>query len=87
MAITPRSRSAALSCASLLQAPRSLNEAVNCRFSNLRNTCAPVSSVRVREATQGVRSSWLCKRAAAASICCSSIIGALSRAGLVPARA
>ena len=39
--------------------PRSLKEAVNCRFSNLRNTWAPVMSDKVREATQGVRAADL----------------------------
>jgi hypothetical protein len=65
MAITPRARSAGVSCTSLLQAPRSLKLAVNCRFSNLRNTCAPVSSDSVRDSTQGVSSTCPRTRAAA----------------------
>ncbi len=34
---------------SLLSAPRSLKEAVNCWFSNLIQTCAPVISLSVLE--------------------------------------
>src|SRR5688572_2246091 len=52
--MTPRRRSAAVSERSLFSAPRSLNEAVNCRFSNLRNTSAPVRRDRVRLCRQGV---------------------------------
>ena len=37
------------SCASWFSAPRSLNEAVYCRFSNFSQTSAPVISDRVRE--------------------------------------
>ena len=40
MAITPRFRSSGVSCSSVLSAPRSLNEAVNCRFSNLTQMSA-----------------------------------------------
>ena len=39
-ASTPLARSAAVSCAILLSAPRSLNEAVNCRFSNFEEDLA-----------------------------------------------
>ena len=56
MAMTPRLRSASASVSSLFSAPRSLNEAVNCRFSNLSQTSAPVSSDSVRLCRQGVRS-------------------------------
>src|SRR5213596_2086650 len=52
--MTPLARWAASSEASLLRAPRSLNEAVNWWFSNLRNTCAPVISESVREDRHGV---------------------------------
>jgi hypothetical protein len=55
----------ALSCASLLQAPRSLNDAVNCRFSNFRNTWARTICDSVRDSTQGVSSTWPCSRSAA----------------------
>ncbi len=66
IAITPRPRSSADSESSLLSAPRSLKEAVNCRFSNLRNTSAPVSADSVRLCTNGVRSTAPEMRAAAA---------------------
>ena len=48
MAITPRARSAASSEASLLSAPRSLNELVTWRFSYLTKTSAPVSAESLR---------------------------------------
>src|SRR5262245_5387246 len=66
MAITPRRRSSADSDRSLLSAPRSLNDAVNWRFSNLRKTCAPVSRDSVRLSTHGVCSTALAMRPAAA---------------------
>ena len=53
-ASTPPARSAAVSCAILLNAPRSLNDAVNCRFSNFRNTSQPQMAERVRDSRQGV---------------------------------
>src|SRR5688572_29863234 len=65
MAMTPRRRSSADSESSLLSAPRSLNEAVNCRFSNLRNTCAPVRRESVRLCTAGVCSTAPAMRVAA----------------------
>src|SRR5262245_1589509 len=68
MAMTPRRRSSAVSDRSLLSAPRSLNEAVNCRFSNLRKTRAPVSCDRVRLSTHGVCSTAPAIRFAAARI-------------------
>jgi hypothetical protein len=43
-----------------------LNEAVNCWFSNLRNTSAPVSLDSVRLCTQGVASTAPAMRLAAA---------------------
>jgi hypothetical protein len=51
----PASR-AATSASNLLSAPRSLKEAVNCRFSNFRKTCAPVICDSVFDSTQGVSS-------------------------------
>ena len=48
---------------SLFHAPRSLNDAVNCRFSNFRKTCAPVISDSVRDSTHGVSSTCPCRRA------------------------
>src|SRR5688572_14680881 len=55
MAMTPRWRCSASSVSSLFSAPRSLNEAVNCRFSNFSQTCAPVIDDRVRDSRHGVR--------------------------------
>ena len=55
MAITPRPRCSAGSCSSRFSAPRSLNEAVYCRFSNFSHSSAPVISDSVREGRQGVR--------------------------------
>ena len=52
----------------LFRAPRSLNEAVNCKFSNFRNTRAPVICDSVRDSTQGVSSTWPARFDAAASI-------------------
>ena len=72
MAITPRAPLLATGATSLLQAPRSLNEAVNCRFSNLRKTCAPMISDSVRDSTQGVSSTCPRRRAAARSMSSSS---------------
>ena len=37
-----------------MRAPRSLNDAVNCRFSNFRKTSAPVATESVREGSQDV---------------------------------
>src|ERR687893_3144935 len=54
--MTPRRRSTSVSDASLLRAPRSLNEFVTCRFSYLTNTSAPVSADRLRAGSMGVRS-------------------------------
>ena len=60
MAITPATgwplaRASSMTCSSLFKAPRSLNEAVNCRFSNFKYTCAPVKRDSVSEYRQGVR--------------------------------
>ncbi len=67
---TPRSRRARVrrrdSCGSLLSAPRSLNEAVNCRFSNFRYTSPPVMCDSVREPRHGVSSTCPARRACAA---------------------
>src|SRR5436305_10599809 len=53
--MTPRARSSAPSAASLLTAPRSLNELVTCRFSYLTHTCAPVRAERFGAGSIGVR--------------------------------
>jgi hypothetical protein len=83
IAITPRVRSAADSESSLLSAPRSLNEAVNCRFSNLRNTSAPVRRESVRLCTHGVCSTAPAMRCAAARI--SSTVTMLAPQSSLPA--
>ena len=62
----PARRCSATVDAACCSAPRSLNEAVNCRFSNLRNTCAPMISDSVRDSTQGVSSTCPRRRSAAA---------------------
>ena len=67
-ASTPPARSAAVSCAILLNAPRSLNDAVNCRFSNFRNTSQPQIAERVRDSRQGVSPISPRSRAAARSM-------------------
>src|SRR5215213_703374 len=56
MAMTPRARSAAVSEASLLSAPRSLKELVTCRFSYLTKTEARVSAESRGAGSMGVRS-------------------------------
>src|SRR5262249_49797751 len=53
--MTPRIRSAAVREASLLSAPRSLNEFVTCRFSYLTLTEAPVSAESLGAGSMGVR--------------------------------
>src|SRR5690349_18714137 len=77
MAMTPRLRSAGLSESSLFSAPRSLNEAVNCRFSNLRNTSQPARRDRVRLWRNGVRSTAPAMRPAAARTSCAETIRAM----------
>src|SRR5258706_2836045 len=87
MATTPRRRKASGMVSSLLSAPRSLNEAVNCRFSNLRNTSAPVRRDSVRLWSIGVRSIALAMRAAAACTSAGVTAGVGSpRAALLPRR-
>jgi hypothetical protein len=56
MATTPLARSPSESWSNLLRAPRSLNEAMNCRFSNFTTAWHPSTSERVREWALGVRS-------------------------------
>src|ERR1041385_6762657 len=68
MAMTPRARSSADSEASLVRAPRSLNELVTCRFSYLTNTSAPVSADSLGAGSIGVRSTWPAMIRRAASI-------------------
>ena len=69
MAMTPRARSAAVSEASLVRAPRSLNELVTWRFSYLTKTSAPVSADSRGAGSIGVRSTWpaMTRRAASMS--------------------
>src|SRR5437660_12040327 len=67
MAITPRLRSSAVSWSSVFSAPRSLNEAVNCRFSNLIQTSDLKMRDRVSLRRHGVRTTAPLMRAAAAS--------------------
>ncbi len=69
MAMTPRARSSAVSEASLVRAPRSLNELVTWRFSYLTNTSAPVSADSRGAGSIGVRSTWpaMTRRAASMS--------------------
>src|ERR1700682_2384232 len=55
-------------------APRSLKEAVNCMFSNLSQTSAPVSSDNVRDSANGVRATWPRMASAAARILESVIV-------------
>src|SRR4051794_28050122 len=58
MAMMPRARSAGASEASLVNAPRSLNELVTWRFSYLTKTSAPVSADSLGAGSVGVRSTW-----------------------------
>src|SRR3989442_6155196 len=69
MAMTPRERSASDSEASLLSAPRSLNELVTWRFSYLTKTSAPVSAESLGAASIGVCSTCppMVRRAASMS--------------------
>src|SRR4029077_18903513 len=74
MAMTPRLRSSSSSESNLLSAPRSLKEAVNCKFSNLRKISAPAIADSVRECRAGVISTAPLIALAAASIS-ASVIG------------
>src|SRR6266850_1866117 len=69
MAMTPRARSAGPNAASLLSAPRSLNELVTCMFSYLTRTEAPVSAESFGAGNIGVRTTWpaMARRAASMS--------------------
>jgi hypothetical protein len=67
MATTPLARSASVSWSSLLSAPRSLNEATNCRFSNFTTTVQPRTWDSVRDTALGVRSTDPAMRSAAAA--------------------
>src|SRR5262245_35797402 len=84
MAMTPRARSSAPSEASLLTAPRSLNELVTCRFSYLTNTSAPVSAESFGAGSIGVRSTWPAMVRRAASI--SAIVTLMPRLQRGPPR-
>jgi hypothetical protein len=65
IAATPRRFSSSLSARMRFSAPRSLNEAVNWRFSNFSQTSQPAMPDRVREWRVGVRTSAGWMRAAA----------------------
>ena len=81
-AITPRARSPASSARSLFSAPRSLKDAVNCRFSNLRNSSQPAIADSVRECRKGVSATWSRMRLRAASTSPATI----ASGGIVSAR-
>ena len=67
MAMTPRFFSSSVSCSSVFSAPRSLNEAVNCRFSNFTQTSALAMRESVSLRRQGVCTTASPMRAAANS--------------------
>src|SRR5262249_51960985 len=67
MAMTPRPRSLSLSCSSVFSAPRSLKEAVNCRFSNFTQTSALTMRDSVWLRRQGVCTTAPAMRVAACS--------------------
>src|SRR5690606_19164961 len=71
--MTPWARSCGLSASMRLSAPRSLKDAVNCRFSNFSHTSAPRMSDNVRECVNGVLCTCPCKRARAAWMAARSI--------------
>src|SRR4029078_9647821 len=73
-ASTPLARSAGVSCVILLSAPRSLNDAVNCRFSNVSDTSQPQICDSVRDARHG--ESTISPRSRSAAARTSSIDGA-----------
>ena len=66
----PRLRSASVSDDNLLSAPRSLNEAVKCKFSNLRKISQPAICDSVRLWCAGVGVTALAIVAAAAWMSC-----------------
>ncbi len=67
-ATTPAVRSASLSCAILLTAPRILNEPVRCRFSAFSRTSRPVRRAQVSELKTGVTRATPAIRSRAARI-------------------
>src|ERR1035437_1794488 len=91
MATTPRSRSAWLSSARRLDAPRSLKAPVAWRFSSFRITSAPVAADNAALRTDGARSTRPAMRPAAASTSASWNTGsdelhAEDLVGAIPAR-
>jgi hypothetical protein len=67
-ATTPARRWLSVKRDKALKAPRNLNAPMRCRFSHLKNSSAPSSSLAVRELTTGVRWAWPSSvRAAAAT--------------------
>src|SRR5665213_3072037 len=76
-AITPAARCASPSVASLLTAPRTLNEPVRCRFSAFSHTVrAPLRRASDSEPYTGVTRAWPARRSRAASM--SAIDGLLA---------
>src|SRR5258708_33244608 len=87
MAMIPRLRSSGVSNSSVLSAPRSLKEAVNCWFSNFTQTSAWVMRDSVSLRRQGVRTTAPAMRAAAARTSArvtdrTDVMGAFMAAGL-----
>src|SRR5713226_6064773 len=67
-AITPRFFSSSLSERILFVAPRALKAPARCRFSHLKKTSRPATSLNEREVTTGVRWTRPAMRAAASLI-------------------
>src|SRR5262245_51912016 len=84
--MTPRDRSAGPSEASLVSAPRSLNELVTCRFSYLTKTSAPVSAESFGAGNMGVRRTTLSMTRRAASISAIVTLNGLSGRDVAPCR-
>src|SRR5713226_1162711 len=74
-ATTPAARSASVSVAILLTAPRILNEPVRCRFSAFSNTLRPVIRVNVSDGKTGVTLATPTMRSRAARM--SATVGAI----------
>ena len=63
---TPARRCSSVKRASALQAPRNLKAPARWKFSHLKNSCALVRALAVREVSTGVRCAMPAMRAAAA---------------------
>src|SRR5690606_29068121 len=81
-ATTPRRRSSAESCESVLKAPRNLNAPPSWRFSHLKKTCAWQRSSSSALRSTGVRTACPSRRSAAAATSSNSMASA-SRADVV----